>query len=214
MWQAMLMAADLPPTHTVVVNGFITGEGGVKMSKSLGNVISPVEIVKEYDSVTNNCGGEVLRYFLAREVGSFEDSPFTLERFKASYNSGLANGLGNLVSRVMKMATTHIDTPIEIPSDLLPMEYKKALESFDINTASQIIWKEIGIADSLIQEKAPFKLVKTDKEAAVEIIKELLVKVYLVGKMLEPILPETAKTIQTLVRENKMPETPLFLRKD
>jgi len=207
MWQAMLMAADLPPTHTVVVNGFITGEGGIKMSKSLGNVISPMDIVKEY-------GTEALRYFLAREVGSFEDSPFTPERFKASYNSGLANGLGNLVSRVMKMATTHIDTPIEITSDTLPINYTESLESFDINIASQIVWKHIGEADTLIQEKAPFKLVKTDKEAAVEIIKELLVKVYSVGKMLEPILPETAKTIQTLVRENKMPDTPLFIRKD
>jgi len=207
MWQAMLLAADLPPTHTVVVNGFITGEGGVKMSKSLGNVVSPMEIVKEY-------GTDAMRYFLAREVGSFEDSPFTIERFKASYNSGLANGLGNLVSRVMKMATTHIDTPIKLSSDIFPADYKKALESFDINNASQIVWKHIGEADALIQEKAPFKLVKTDKIAAVEIIKNLLVKVYSVGKMLEPILPETAKTIQTLVRENKMPDAPLFLRKE
>lgn len=207
MWQAMLLAADLPPTHTVVVNGFITGEGGVKMSKSLGNVINPMDIVKEY-------GTEALRYFLAREVGSFEDSPFTLERFKASYNSGLANGLGNLVSRVMKMATTHLDVSIEISSDTLPSDYVKALESFDINSASQIVWKQIGEADALIQEKAPFKLVKTDKSAAVEIIKDLLIRVYAVGKMLEPILPETANTIKVLVRENRMPDTPLFLRKD
>lgn len=207
MWQAMLLAADLPPTHTVVVNGFITGEGGVKMSKSLGNVINPMEIVKEY-------GTEALRYFLAREVGSFEDSPFTPERFKASYNSGLANGLGNLVSRVMKMATTHLDKPIEISSDTLPADYVKAFESFDINIASQIVWKQIGEADALIQEKAPFKLVKTDKAGAVEIIKDLLARVYMVGKMLEPILPDTAQVIQTLVRENKMPDAPLFLRKE
>jgi methionyl-tRNA synthetase len=99
MWQAMLIAADLPPTHTVVVNGFVTGEGGVKMSKSLGNVVNLVDVVKEY-------GTDALRYFVAREIGSFEDSPFTMERFKNSYNTNLANGLGNLVSRVMKMATT------------------------------------------------------------------------------------------------------------
>ncbi len=102
MWQAMLMAANLPPTNTVVVDGFITGEAGVKMAKSLGNVVSPIELVNEY-------GTDALRYFLAREVSSFEDSPFTIERFKTAYNSGLANGLGNLVSRVMKMASDHLN---------------------------------------------------------------------------------------------------------
>jgi methionyl-tRNA synthetase len=99
MWQAMLMAADLPPSHTIVVNGFITS-GGQKMSKSLGNVISPVDIVREY-------GTDAFRYFVARELQPFEDSDFTLERFKEAYNAKLANGIGNLVSRIMKMATSN-----------------------------------------------------------------------------------------------------------
>jgi methionyl-tRNA synthetase len=206
MWQAMLMAAKLPPTHTVVVNGFITGEGGVKMSKSLGNVVNPVDIVKEY-------GTDALRYFVCREIGSFEDSPFTLERFKSAYNTNLANGLGNLVSRVMKMATTHLDSPIEV-SGVVSSEYAKALDSFDIQAATNAIWKYITEADQLIQEKAPFKLVKTDKPAAVEIIKDLVSRVYVAGVMLAPILPQTSKAIISLVRENKMPEAPLFLRKD
>lgn len=207
MWQAMLMAAELPPTHTVVVNGFVTGEGGIKMSKSLGNVADPVEIVNEY-------GTEALRYFVAREISTFEDSPFTIERFKAGYNAGLANGLGNLVSRVMKMATTHLDKPIEVSSDAIPADFASAMESFDMQTASNIVWKHIADADQLIQEKAPFKLVKTDKIAAVEIIKDLCARVYAIGCMLNPILPGTSKVIQTLVMENKMPEKPLFLRKD
>lgn len=207
MWQAMLLAADLPPTHTVVVNGFITGEGGVKMSKSLGNVINPMDIVKEY-------GTEALRYFLAREVGSFEDSPFTLERFKASYNSGLANGLGNLVSRVMKMATTHLDVPISVPEGPISSDYQKALNSFDIKSATDIVWLHIATADFVIQDKAPFKLVKTDPDAGKKVIRDLLVHLHTVGRMLEPILPETAQAIQTLVRENRMPDAPLFLRKE
>src|SRR3989344_346660 len=89
MWQAMLMAAGLPNSHQIVINGFITAEHGLKMSKTLGNVVVPKEIVAEY-------GTDALRYFLLREVSSFEDSPFTMERFKEAYNSGLANGLGNL----------------------------------------------------------------------------------------------------------------------
>ena len=99
MWQGMLMSAGLPTTDTIVYHGFITGEGGIRMSKSLGNVINPSEVVKEY-------GTDALRYFLLREISSFEDSPFTMERFKEAYNSGLANGLGNLVSRVMNMVVS------------------------------------------------------------------------------------------------------------
>jgi methionyl-tRNA synthetase len=206
MWQAMLLAADLPPTHTVVVNGFVTGEGGIKMSKSLGNAVNPVDLVKEY-------GTDALRYFVAREISSFEDSPFTIERFKAGYNSGLANGVGNLLSRVMKMASTNLSTPVPV-TDSIPEDFKNALDSFDIHTASNIVWKHVSDIDGIIQEKAPFKLVKTDKPAAEIIIKDLCIRLYVIGCMLEPILPETSKTIRALVRENKMPETPLFLRKE
>jgi len=207
MWQAMLLAADLPNTHTVVVNGFITGEGGVKMSKSLGNVVNPLEIINEY-------GTEALRYFLAREVGSFEDSPFTIERFKASYNSGLANGIGNLVSRVMRMATTNLDAAVEITADTIPQEFTDALNAFDIQAATNIIWRHISDADQVIQDKAPFKLVKTDRAAAQEIIKDLIIRIHVIGHMLSPILPETSKAVKDLAKGNKMPETPLFLRKD
>lgn len=206
MWQAMLLAANLPPTHTVVVNGFITGDGGVKMSKSLGNVISPVDIVKEY-------GKDALRYFVSREVSSFEDSPFTLERFKDAYNAGLANGIGNLLSRVMKMASTNLEAPIKVKNDI-PEDFVNALNNFDIYTATNIIWKCISDSDAIIQEKAPFKLVKTNKVVADEIIRDLCGELYKIGLMLEPIMPETAKKIQFLVRENKMPDKPLFLRKD
>src|SRR6185503_18100280 len=105
MWQAMLMAAELPPSHQIVINGFITGDGGVKMSKTLGNVADPTEIVKEY-------GTDALRFFLAKEISNFEDSPFTMERFKDAYNAGLANGLGNLTSRIMKMAQDNLEGPV------------------------------------------------------------------------------------------------------
>lgn len=177
------------------------------MSKSLGNVISPIGVVNEY-------GTEALRYFVCREIGAFEDSPFTMDRFKLTYNTNLANGLGNLVSRVMKMATTHLEKPVKVSDKISNKEYSKALDSFDIQAASNAVWKEITDVDQLIQEKAPFKLVKTDKKAAVKVIEELCERLYSIGVLLAPILPKTAETIQTLVRENKMPEAPLFLRKE
>ncbi|MEK7596733.1 MAG: methionine--tRNA ligase [Patescibacteria group bacterium] len=210
MWQAMLMAAGLPPTHTVVVNGFVTREGGIKMSKSLDNVVDPVDIVSEY-------GTDALRYFVSREVSPFEDSSFTMERFKSAYNTSLANGLGNLVSRVMKMAATHLGKPVRIPEvhdGNIPADYEKALDSFDIQAAANIIWRHVADANRLIQEKAPFKLVKTDKTRAVEIIRDLCARLYTIGVLLEPILPKTSEIIRRLARENKMPETSLFLRKE
>ena len=103
MWQAMLMAAfgdDKHCSSQIVVDGFITGENGVRMSKTIGNVVDPRDVVNEY-------GTDALRYFLLREISSFEDSPFTIERFKDAYNSGLANGLGNLVSRTMQMVVSY-----------------------------------------------------------------------------------------------------------
>jgi len=207
MWQAMLMAADLPNSKQIIINGFITAGEGIKMSKTLGNVADPKEIVKEY-------GTDALRYFLLREVSSFEDSPFTMERFKDAYNANLANGLGNLVSRVMKMAETNLKKSVEIPENTIREDYKNAFEKFDLQEVTNIIWKEIGELDKKIQETKPFSLIKTDKIKAVEIIKELAVRLYTIGRMLNPILPETSEKIKNLVKINKMPEKPLFSRKD
>jgi methionyl-tRNA synthetase len=207
MWQAMLMAADLPCSYQIVINGFFTGEGGIKMSKSLGNVSNPYDVVKEY-------GTDALRYFVLREVSSFEDSPFTMDRFKESYNSGLANGIGNLTSRIMKMATTNlIDWP-EIPDNTIPKEYFEYLDQFEIAKASNFVWSEITALDQKIQDEKPFSLIKTDKEKALTSISALVVRLYTVGRMLQALLPETSDTIKKLIKEHAMPETPLFLRKE
>lgn len=207
MWQAMLMAADLPPSKTVIIDGFVTGAGGVKMSKSLGNTIEPAEIVAEY-------GTDALRYYVAREIAPFEDTPFTKEMFKDAYNANLANGLGNLVSRVMTMAQNNIETPIDIKEFFLSDNFKKELEKYNLQEATNIVWHKVGELDKKIQETQPFKLVKTDKDSAIKIIKELVQGVYEVAVYLEAILPETSEKIKLLVKENKKPETPLFVRKD
>ena len=103
MWQAMLKASGIDtPSKQIVIHGFITS-GGQKMSKSLGNVIDPFAIVSEY-------GTDALRYYLARHIHPFEDSDFTMEKFKEVYNANLANGLGNLVSRIMKMGQEYLSS--------------------------------------------------------------------------------------------------------
>src|SRR3989344_5203119 len=97
MWQAMLMAAGIAiPSKPILIHGFVLSDGQ-KMSKSLGNVVDPIALVNEY-------GVDAVRYFIARHMHPFEDSDFTLDKFKEAYNANLANGLGNLVARIMKLA--------------------------------------------------------------------------------------------------------------
>ncbi len=204
-WQAMLMAADLPNSHQIVVNGFITGEGGIRMSKTLGNGVDPKLIVDEY-------GTDALRYFLLREVGSFEDSPFTIERFRDSYNSGLANGLGNLVSRIMTMAEKHLDSKVILPE--YPDDQREYWEKFELKNIMDLTWNFIGDLDEYIQINQPFKIIKVDEQAGKEHIKILVQKLSVIAKRLIPIMPETAKKITELIKQNKKPESPLFLRKE
>ena len=206
IWQAMLMAAGISPSKQIIINGFITGAGGVKMSKTLGNVVDPREIINEY-------GTEALRFYLAREINQFEDSSFTAESFKDSYNANLANGLGNLISRIMKMAEVNLEMPVKLNKLILPAEYTEAMESFEIKKAVDLIWNEISIQDAYIQETKPFSLIKTDPAKAKEIITHLVQKLDHIAYMLLPIMPSTAAKIKELIFSNKAPIAPLFPRK-
>ncbi len=217
MWQAMLMAVGLTPSEKIIIHGFLTS-AGQKMSKSLGNVVNPKEIVAEY-------GTDALRYFLAREVSTFEDSDFTAEKFKESYNANLANGIGNLTSRIMKMAQMHLAEPVvvgdfasvyagENSKNAIPQEFKDYLDAFEIQKATDVAWKYIADLDSFIQQSEPFKLVKTDREKALVLIKEMVVSLHNIAVMLDIIIPQTAEKIRLAIAQNKMPSTPLFARKD
>mgnify|MGYP001562674288 FL=1 len=206
MWQAMLKASGIDtPSKQIVIHGFITS-GGEKISKSLGNAVDPVAIVKEY-------GTDALRYYLARHIHPFEDSDFTMDKFKEAYNANLANGLGNLVSRVMKMAETNLPGPVLIPENTIPQNFIDALDNQDIQKACDIVWAFVTTLDERIQSTAPFKLVKTDRPKAEEIIRGLVVDLYTIARMLNPILPGTMDKIKASIKVNKMPEKPLFERK-
>ncbi len=204
-WQAMLMSVGLNPSRHVVVNGFITS-GGQKMSKTLGNVIDPIEVIEKY-------GCDALRYYLLRELSSYEDGDFTIERFEESYNANLANGIGNLTNRIMKMSEDYLE---KVSVDNLVFElnetYVDGFEKFDLVKVSDSVWEKIGQIDAKIQETEPFKLIKTDPEKAKKIIQDLVEKLYEVSKLLEPLLPETAKKIQQAIKDNKKPSEPIFAR--
>ena len=119
-------------TDKVIYHGFITS-GGQKMSKSLGNVIEPFTLTRVY-------GIDPLRLFLSRHMHSFEDSDFTISRFREGYTSDLVNGLGNLVARIMQLAQTHLREGVQPELKHLPLEYSDAFRRFEINRAADYLW--------------------------------------------------------------------------
>ena len=200
IWQAMLMSADIKPTDSVYYHGFINS-GGQKMSKSLGNVISPYALVEKY-------GAEATRYILLRHVHPFDDSDLTWGKMDEWYTANLVNGLGNVTARIMKMSETHLE-PEDFP--LLDPATLDVPDMISFQPAMDHIWSLIQRLDERITETEPFKLIKTDEAAAKLIIGELRLELLHIGRLLLPSMPETSAIIRAAVRANKKPEN-LFSR--
>ncbi|HCR52710.1 TPA: methionine--tRNA ligase [Candidatus Kaiserbacteria bacterium] len=208
MWQAMLMSAGIKTTDRVFYHGFINS-GRQKMSKSLGNVISPYDLVAKY-------GTDATRYILLRHVSPVEDSDLTLEAIHDHYTAHLTNGLGNLVARVMQMATTHLQGPVEMTketqSDVSVTAY---IERFEFNRAMDSIWERVGHDDALIAIKRPFAGIKSGEESvrneALLLIKKLVRELNAIAIDLEPFMPSTSAQIKEAVLTHKKPEN-LFPR--
>jgi len=208
MWQAMLMSAGLSTSKQIFIHGFITS-GGQKMSKSLGNVIDPFELVKKY-------GTDAVRYFLLREISPTEDGDFTYEKFEQKYNADLAKGLGNLIARVITLAKnskSQITNSKQIPNLKLQTiinktqkTYKKALDEFKFNEALIAIWELISFCDRYIEKERPWEKSKKQKE----VISNLLFAVDEIAKLIEPFLPETSEKILKQLKTKK--KEPLFPR--
>ncbi len=213
MWQAMLASAGIEPSVQIVIHGFITS-GGQKMSKSLGNVIDPLEVIAQYST-------PALRYYLAREITPFEDGDFTWDKFKEAYNANLANGLGNLTSRIIKMyqaydvpePTAELKSAGEWLRDDFFGDYREALDRYELNRAADFIWTQISEADRYIQATQPFKKYKDDPSAARRDVAYLVTALWRIAIALEPFMPSTAREIQVAIKEKNLP-TPLFLRRD
>lgn len=212
MWQAMLMAAGLPNSRHIIINGFITGADGQKMSKSIGNVISPFDVLDIYKEVTDY-PEDVLRFVLLHDLSSFEDGGMSLDTIKVSYQANLQNGIGNLTNRIMKMALS-ADVRVEMLDDrnTISEEMQNNLNSFDIKKAIEIVTNQINNLDKKIQDEEPFKVVKIDEVRGKEIIKELVEMLYDIALNLQIFLPNTSIKILECIREHKMPEKPLFNR--
>lgn len=183
-WPAFLLSAGLELPKKLFVHEYIT-VNGQKMSKTLGNVIDPVGLIEKY-------GAGALRYYLLAKISPFTDGDYSEEKFIEAYNADLANGLGNLVARVAKLAQknelTVVDTPVSIDPDIANL-----LNEYRFNDALAALWKEIAKADKQINETKPWEL---EKEKANEVLIDVVRRVQKIAKSIEPFLPETSKKIQ------------------
>lgn len=214
MWQAMLMSAGLPNSKQIIIHGFINS-GGQKMSKSLGNVADPYQILEKLQSLGLNKeqATDALRYYLIREIPTFEDGDYTWEKFAESYNAGLANGIGNLTSRIMKMAINADIKSFKFSTpNLTKIEF---LDSYEFQKFADQIWKRIQGCDEYIQKNEPFKVIKIDREKAVKDIEYLLSELHEIALNLQSLLPKTGEKILAVLKEPKLENIPrLFPRID
>lgn len=199
-WPAFLLSAGLPLPKSLFVHGYFT-VNGQKMSKTLGNVIDPVELIEKY-------GVDALRYYFLSQIPPTSDGDFSEEKLKHVYNSDLANGLGNLVARIAKLCEK-IDYVNENTNYFLNRRITELLENFKFNSALENVWIEISRLDKQINETEPWKL---NVEELKELLKGITFQIGLIGYNLQPFLPETAKKITNQFSGAIKSTEPLFPR--
>ncbi|MGC8993593.1 MAG: methionine--tRNA ligase, partial [Candidatus Aenigmatarchaeota archaeon] len=188
IWPAMLMSANLPLPKHVYAHGFWTVKGE-KMSKSLGNVINPIELAKKYPL-------DAIRYFLIRQVPFGEDGDFSEEALIERINNELANDLGNLVNRVLSLAERfkgEIKGKPELDERLKLKEIDEYMENFRVDLALNEIWNFVRECNKYINEKEVWKLKGEELSNA---LYNLLESLRIISILLYPFLPETSEKIR------------------
>ncbi|MGC8867704.1 MAG: class I tRNA ligase family protein, partial [Elusimicrobiales bacterium] len=204
IWPAILMALDLPLPKKVYAHGWWTVENE-KMSKSRGNIINPLDIVKEYSS-------DVFRYFILREVPFGQDGDFSSQALKNRYNSELCNGLGNLFSRVMSMVMKYCNNLIaEKPLSLVFFDelmnidriYEREMEEFNFSSALEAVMKAVYYMNKEIDEKKPWEIAKNDMENLKRFLNDMLWGLRMIAKWIYPFMPQTSLKITMHLADDK-----------
>jgi methionyl-tRNA synthetase len=207
LWPAMLMAAGIEPPREVFAHGFVyrkneeTGELE-KLSKTLGNIVEPMELITRFSA-------EAFRYYFMRECPFPGDGEFSWQRFAEVYNADLANNLGNLYSRVVRLITQNFDGHLdetagvepgviytEVDTETTVEQVADHIGACQYNQALQLIWQQIlDPANRYADRKEPWKLVKTDREAAKGVLYDLVEQLRAAAILLKPFLPRTAEAL-------------------
>ena len=216
-WPAFLLSAKLELPKSIFVHEYIT-VNGQKMSKTLGNVIDPIELIDKY-------GTDALRFYFLKHISPFSDGDFSENKFKEAYNADLANGLGNLISRVAKLCETgnytHMGSNNRSSVHLISVDtYSQALSEFRFNDALSFVWQKIKELDGFIDQEKPWELLRTQnsrlaaKRAKLKtVLSHAVDQIQEISALLEPFLPETAKKIQDQFKGPKIiSQKPLFPR--
>jgi methionyl-tRNA synthetase len=203
-WPAFLLSAKLPLPKSLFVHGYFTVEGQ-KMSKSLGNVVDPIELINKY-------GADALRYYFLSQIPSTSDGDFSEEKLKNIYNADLANGLGNLVARVAKLCE---NIHYVVSEDQRKLEHNaddfwESLDSYNFSQSLGIINHYLKQCDAKINQDEPWKI--TDKNVLKESLDYYVSEIIKTTKLLKPFLPETSGKILEQFSGEITSSGPLFPR--
>ncbi|HEX6257979.1 MAG TPA: methionine--tRNA ligase [Candidatus Saccharimonadales bacterium] len=196
IWPTILMGLDLPLPKKLLVHGHIN-VGGVKMSKTLGNVVDPNEVVDGY-------GVDAFRYYFSRHVATLDDGDFTWEKFENAYNNELGNELGNLVQRVASMIIRYQEGVIgDLPRPEHDIQaYREAMNDLHFNKAFDEIWNKVRALNGYLESVKPWEIAKgrgkeTEAESHLaEVLAYCASSLVQIADLLVPFLPTTAKAIQ------------------
>ena len=206
IWPAMLLSAELSLPKAIYVHGFITVDGE-KMSKTIGNVVDPLDLVEKY-------GKEPVRYFLLREIASNDDGDFSVKKLEDRYNGDLANGLGNLVQRVVVLIDNNLDEELiykkEIADNLDNKEFfdfesfKNHIDNFELHKALEYVWTKIAAANSFIDTRKPWAQVKEDEKRFLETMTQLVLMIRHIAWLLQIFMPETSEKIFNALGDDQL----------
>jgi methionyl-tRNA synthetase len=211
IWPAMLMSLDIDLPKVLYVHGFINIDGK-KMSKSLGNYVSPNDVIDKY-------GADAVRYFLLRHVPSYSDGDFSWATFEAAYNNELANELGNVVQRTVAMIENYQGGEI---GDIPPPEhdiagYQQAIAECRLDRALDDVWQQVRGLNQYIEEEKPWLIAKTDdKQHLREVLAYQVSCILEIATLLDPFMPDTSAKIKAVFKDSKTHplKTTLFPKHD
>ncbi len=218
IWQAMLLSAKIPNTTNIIINGHIIS-GGIKMSKSIGNIISPFDIYEKYKEVALY-PEDVIRFVLTHEVSNFEDSDITTASIDEAYKNYLQNGIGNQLNRILKLSSQYLNDEdikniiAESEKEELEKNFVNYIYEYKLNDAIKTQTHKVKLLDEYIQKNEPFKLVKSVEtlEHGKEIIKNSLIQLLSISHHMYFYMPNTSMFIYEQIKKNVMPEKVLFGR--